>query len=244
MDPHLQNKNGAQVNHTVQKILLFSGILSSLLYIIANIVCALQYEGYNTASQTVSELSAIGAPTRQLWNGLMLGYSALVLAFGVGIWLQANGDRRLRIMGILFIANTVIGFFWPPMHRREVLAAGGGTLTDTLHIVFTFITVPIMMLIIGYGATVSGKRFRFYSVITIIILVLAGIITAIDGPKISAGLPTPWVGVWERINIGVYMLWVAMLAVNLMRKLMRKKMEPGHFTTIYTVKKHTSYAKH
>jgi hypothetical protein len=34
----------------------------------------------------------------------------------------------------MFIAHDVTGFFWPPMHQREVLAAGGGTRTDTMHI--------------------------------------------------------------------------------------------------------------
>lgn len=203
--------------YNLQKFLLFCGILSSLLYIVANIVCAMIYEGYSAVSQTVSELSAIDAPTRPLWVKLVTIYSFLMIAFGLGVWQSAAGNRRLRIVGGLFIANAIIGFFWPPMHQREVLAAGGGTLTDTLHIVFTFVTVPLMMLAIGFGATAFGKRFRLYSIATLVILVIAGIFTGIDGPKISEDLPTPWVGVWERINIGVYMLWVAVLAIFLLR---------------------------
>jgi len=232
-------QNGGEVQlQSTRKILLFSGILCSLVYIVANVVCAMLYEGYSSTSQTVSELSAIGAPTRPLWMALMFVYSVLVIAFGIGIWLHGNGDRRLRIIGILFIANAVTGLFWPPMHRREVLAAGGGSLTDTLHIVFTVITVPLMLLIIGFGAAAFGKRFRFYSVFTIIILVTAGIMTAIDGPNISADLPTPMIGVWERINIGIYMLWVAVLASILLRQ--EKKQRP---VNTYAINKNTLYAK-
>jgi hypothetical protein len=33
----------------------------------------------------------------------------------------------------------------------------------------------------------------------------------------KANEPTPWIGVWERINIGVYMLWVVVLAIALLR---------------------------
>ena len=51
----------------VRKVLLNCGILSSLLYVAMNVLGAMQWEGYNTASQTVSELSAIGAPSRPLW---------------------------------------------------------------------------------------------------------------------------------------------------------------------------------
>jgi hypothetical membrane protein len=104
------------LNQTVRKELLVCGILSSVLYAIANIVTAMLYEGYNPASQAVSELSAIGAPTRSLWTSLLLVYSLLLIAFGCGVWQSAAGDRPLRVVGSLFIANAVIGLFWPPMH--------------------------------------------------------------------------------------------------------------------------------
>ena len=28
---------------------------------------------------------------------------------------------------------------------------------------------------------------------------------------------TPWIGVWERINIGVFLLWIVVLATALLR---------------------------
>ena len=49
---------------TVRKVLLICGILSSLLWITGDILASIQYEGYSFISQTISELSAIGAPTR------------------------------------------------------------------------------------------------------------------------------------------------------------------------------------
>jgi hypothetical protein len=202
----------------LHKAALVCGILSSLLYVFANIITVMLYEGYSPTSQTVSELSAIGAPTRMLWVSLMAIYSLLMMAFGWGVWQSGEGNRRLRIVGILFIVNAIIGFFWPPMHTREVLAEGGGTISDTLHIVFTIITVPLMVLCIGLGASVFGKRFRIYSIVTLIVLIIAGSLTGADGPKISKNLPTPFIGVWERINIGVYMLWVIVFAILLLQK--------------------------
>ncbi len=103
------------------------------------------------------------------------------------------------------------------MHLREVLAAGGGTLTDTMHIVFAMVTVLLMLLAIGFGAAAFGKRFRLYSIATMVILFAFGALTIPDAPKIQANLPTPWVGVWERINIGVFLLWVVVLAMTLLR---------------------------
>ena len=41
---------------------------------------------------------------------------------------------------------------------------------------------------------------------------------------IGANQPTPWVGVTERINIGVFILWVVVLAMTLLRA--RKEDDP------------------
>ena len=201
----------------LRKILLICGILSSLLYVAMMFMAAMLYEGYHSASQTVSELSAIDAPTRSLWVSLAIMYSLLVIAFGYGVWKSAGRNRRLRIVGGAMIVNVIIGLFWPPMHQREVLAAGGGTLTDTMHIVFTMITIPLFLLAIGFGAAAFGKRFRIYSIVTIVVLIVFGVLTGLDSPRMEANLSTPWIGVWERISIGAYMLWVVVLAIVLLR---------------------------
>ena len=117
------------------------------------------------------------------------------------------------------VSYGVIGIGWPlaPMHLREALAAGGSTLSDTMHIVFAMVTVLLMLLAMGFGAAAFGNRFRLYSIATMVILFAFGALTIPDAPKIQANLPTPWIGVWERINIGVFMLWVVVLAIMLLR---------------------------
>jgi hypothetical protein len=184
-----------------------------------NVFVPMQWDGYSSASRVVSELSAIGAPTRSLWVVLGIAYGVLVTSFGFGVLASSRGNRPLRVVGGLITAHGALGLApWPPMHLREVLAAGGGTLTDTLHIVWSMVAVLLMMLAIGFGAVAFGKRFRLYSIATLVILVAFGALTGLDGPRIAANLPTPWVGVWERINIGVFLLWVVVLAVALLRR--------------------------
>lgn len=96
-------------------------------------------------------------------------------------------------------------------------AAGGGTLSDTLHIVFSMVTVPLMLLAIGFGAAAFRREFRIYSIASLVILCFFGVLTGIDGPKIAKNLATPWIGFWERILIAVFLLWVIVLAVILIR---------------------------
>jgi len=98
-----------------------------------------------------------------------------------------------------------------------VLAAGGGTLSDTLHQVLAAVTVFLMFLAIGFSATAFGKRFRLYSIVTIVVLLTFGGLTFLEAPRLQANLPTPWIGLWERINISVFLLWVVILAVALWR---------------------------
>lgn len=197
----------------MRKALLSCGILSSLLYVAINILVPMTWAGYSPVSQTVSELSAIGAPTRQLWLWLVIPYTLLSIAFGGGVWLSGERNRPLRIVGSLLIANGVLGIFWPPMHLR----GAEFTLTDALHIAFSIVTVVIFMLEIGFGAAALGKRFRLYSIATMIVMTAFGILTAFDAPRIAANLPTPWIGVWERLSIGVYLVWVVVLAAALLR---------------------------
>jgi hypothetical protein len=199
----------------VRKLLLICGILSSLLYIAMNVFVSMQWEDYSSASQTVSELSAIGAPTRPLWVLLGIAYALLVTVFGWGVWASARRNRPLRVVGGLMVAYGVISLAWPfaPMHLR----GAEFTLTDSMHIVLAIVTVLLMLLAIGFGAAAFGKRFRLYSIATMVILVAFGALTGLDAPRIAANLPTPWVGVWERINIGVFLLWVVILAIALLR---------------------------
>ena len=204
----------------VRKALLLCGILASLLYVATDILAAMRWKGYSYTAQTVSELFAIGAPTRPFIVLRALAYDVLLIAFGFGVWGSASGKRVLRVAGGLLVGIGVVDLVGPftPMHQRAVLAAGGGTLTDTMHIALASLDVLFILLIIGFGANAFGKRFRLYSIGTILIVLVFGALAGLDGPRIAANLPTPWVGVTERSSIFGYMLWLVVLAIALLRE--------------------------
>jgi hypothetical protein len=92
------------------------------------------------------------------------------------------------------------------------------TLTDTMHIAFAMAWLLLMVVAIGFGAAAFGRRFRLYSGATVAVFVVFGALTIPDGARIAADLPTPWVGIWERINIGASLLWLVVFAVALLRR--------------------------
>ncbi len=201
------------------KILLTCGILSSLWYIAINIYVPAQYPGYSLSSLTVSELSAIDAPTRKLWNSLVVVYPFLFAAFGWGVLRSASGNRALQMVGKLILVYSVFNLYWPPMHQRGLEP----TLTDTLHIVWAAVTILLMMIMMGFGAAAFGMRFRIYTIVSIIVHIVFGVLTGVEAPNIPGNGPTPNIGTWERINISVFMLWVMVLATLLLRPELRKK---------------------
>jgi hypothetical membrane protein len=199
-----------------RRLLLLCGVASSALYTLVNVVAPLRYPDYDVRSRAVSELSAIGAPTRPLMIATGLPYGLLVLAFAWGVWRSGDGNRPLRAAAASLAAFAVLGFLAPftPMHPRGSPFA----LTDVLHIACTVVTVLLMLLSIGYGAAALGPGFRAYSIVTLLVHLTFGARAATDGPRLARGLPTPWIGVTERINISVFMLWVVVLAVMLMQR--------------------------
>ena len=104
------------------------------------------------------------------------------------------------------------------MHQREVLADGGKTLAEILHVILVLVTVIGNLLTIGFGAAAFGRRFLSYSIITLLIMLILGALTGpAAAPRIEADLPTPWFGVWERIIIMGFLIWIAVLAIILLR---------------------------
>jgi hypothetical protein len=60
-----------------------------------------------------------------------------------------------------------------------------------------------------------------------LLLSVFGALAGMDIPRIGADLPTPWVGLWERINIYATMLWIGALAVSLLRAQGERPREPS-----------------
>ena len=199
---------------TLDVALLSCGIAAPLVYVATDLLLALRWEGYSYRDQTISELNAIGAPTRTLSIVLgILGYAFLV-AFGVGVWRSATARRSLRTAAAGLIALGVFAWFGVPfasMHVREAEE----TLTDTLHVVQLAVAGPLLLVIVGFGAAAFGWRFRLYSSATVLVTLGFGAWSGTYGADVANNIETPWVGVVERISVFAYQLWIAVFAIAL-----------------------------
>jgi hypothetical protein len=99
------------------------------------------------------------------------------------------------------------------MHQR-----GAGSLdTDLPHIVLTVTLVALLLLAMGFAALALGRRFRIYSIATLVGVVAFGAWTGAYAARLAAGLPTPGMGIIERIDVYAALLWTAVLSAALLR---------------------------
>jgi hypothetical protein len=195
--------------------LLTCGLLSSLLYVGADIFAVLRYPGYDYRSQAISEMSAIGAPTANLLAPLYTLYSALFALFGAGVWLAAGGRRSLRASSIFLIAIAALGIGWAifPMNARGTER----TLTDTMHLAMGGASSLFIISAIVCGAAAFGRIFRLYSAATVLVMLAFGYLMSIDVPRVATNLPTPYLGITERTMMAAWLLWMAVLSMTLLR---------------------------
>lgn len=198
-----------------RRVSLGSGVLAAVLYVVTTVIAATRWEDYSAASQTISELFAIGAPSRTLVVVLFSLHNVLLCVFAAGVWQSSADGRALRAVAALLAGIGAVGamttaFF--PIHLRGTEPSA----TDTAHAVFTAVIVLFILLAVAFGSSVFGRGFRVYSWTTLATLVVFGALAGRQGGRLAADAPTPWLGVYERVNIGGYLLWLAVLAVLLL----------------------------
>jgi len=206
--------SGSSGKVSLKKVLLVCGILSSLLYVGTDILGGMLWEGYSFAHQAISELGAIGSPVGPLVSPFFTIYPVFVLAFGVGVWGSVGRNRALRVTGGLLIGIGLVGLAWTPFPM--VLGEPVSSLANTMHSIFAGVQVLLTLLAIGFGAVAYRNWFRFYSIGTILTLLVAGVVAFWLAAAQGGIAPPQWFGLIERINVYGYLLWMAVLAIVLL----------------------------
>lgn len=207
---------------TVLRALLICGILAPIFFLSTDILAGTLYPGYIFISQAVSELFAIGAPTSHLVVSLFTASDLLLVVFASGVWVSSaatvaatnrNHHHAQRFMALMIIANAVNSLMlWNffPMHMRGVQP----TFTDTIHVILA--TNPFVLATVVLGVAAFRNWFRFYSIGTILILLIPAILGFSYVPQVGANQPTPWLGLTERVSIYGNMIWHLVLAIVLL----------------------------
>jgi hypothetical protein len=205
--------NIIHANKKTIKLLLICGTLGAFLYPLTDIIAGNLYKGYSFNEQTVSELFAIGAPTSSLVVAGFTISSLLFMAFASGIWLLSDGKRILRLLSLMIWGNAVNSLvLWNffPMHMRGIQPS----FTDTMHGILAI--NPFVLFSIILGAVYFKNWFRYYSVATILLLIVMVVFAVPKALLVYENRPTPGLGIMERASQYGHQLWHAILAIVLL----------------------------
>lgn len=205
--------NAENVHKKSRQVLLACGIFASMLYPITDIIAGNLYKGYSFNEQAVSELFAIGAPTSWIVVPLFTISSTLFIAFALGIWISSEGGRLLRALSVMILGNAINSLIlWNffPMHMR----GDQPSFTDTMHGILAI--NPFVIVSIVLGAVYFRNWFRYYSIATILLLLITAIMAFSKASLVFANQPTPGLGITERISQYGHQLWHAVLAIVLL----------------------------
>jgi hypothetical membrane protein len=209
----------------VTRTLLIGGIVGAGLYAVGDLISGLVYDGYSFRDQAISELTAIGAPSRGLMVTVITVSTLLGMGFAVGIRQSAGRNRALRRVGLILLAAGAVTIFLHPLapiHGRGVEVG----LTDTMHQVVTVAWALAVFAAVALGAVAYRGWFRFYSLATLMVLPLFGWLAANLDEARTADLATPWMGFFERVNAYTLFAWMVVLAVILLRSLRHEDVGP------------------
>ncbi len=202
---------------TARKVMLASGVVGAAWWVAIDVVGSLRYPGYHYVDYSISELSAEGAPTR-LFMTLASGapYFLLMSAFGIGVWATAGEHRAQHIAGVLIVTEVAWGFLGGIVFPMAVRGVEPST-RNSIHPIYGMGMPVLFLSAMAFGSRVLGTRFRHFTYASIVVLLVFGLLTAMQGGKVPSGDPTPYMGLEERTNAYASMLWLAVLSVGLLR---------------------------
>ncbi|MEU4421519.1 DUF998 domain-containing protein [Actinoplanes sp. NPDC024001] len=215
------NRTAGKLRDVLQPALLLCGIGYGVFYVIANdLIATAMWDDYSRIDQAISELSGTGAPSQDFLTAVLPLFMLLMIGFGVGVWKAAGSRRALRLTGGVLVAQGLMFpvWLWFPMTSRETLAQGAGGANDVGHLVLSMLAVLFILAETGFSAAALGGRFRVFAIVMAVTVVLAGAFVAVAAPDVAAGGPTHWMGFVERISYGAWLLWMAVLALVLVRR--------------------------
>jgi len=195
--------------------LLACGALSSIIYVLSDVIGAVSYPGYVYAAQAISEMSAIGAPTTELLAPYYRLFSLLFVAFAAGVWLVGGRQTALRWSAAFMFAVAVVGagFSLFPMNMR----GAERTFSDMMHLVVAAVTMVLLSGAILSGSKAFDRLFRTYSVASVAVMLAFFMLTLGDAGGVAANAPTPFMGIKERVSMAAWLLWIFVFSVKLLR---------------------------
>lgn len=193
------------------------GVLSLLSYTAAVVFSPLAYPGYDSLSQAVSDLSAVNAPSKALWEQLsaLYGVCGMVSIMSVCVFIQGKLDKVIRIGIYLFAAMNWVSDIGYSLFPLSDSGKDMNTFNDIMH-VYVVTALVVLLSVISLGViAVGGFRNKKYR--SLAIWASAALLLMFLGAVGTNVVPEEYFGIPERFSVFAATGFNAVLGVYLFR---------------------------
>jgi len=188
------------------------GIIGPFLFTFLLITAGLLRPGYSHITQFISELGAVGTPNAIVQQSNFVVSGLLSIAFAVGLY-RGTRDGKAAKLGSVFVAVMGVGVVGAGIFSEDPNFTWHASLTNQMHSLAShtaFIAMIIAPLLIWRGSKNDNRwqPYRSYSAITGIVLL---------GLYLGTPFTSPWIGAYQRLYVGIFSLWIELLAIRLLK---------------------------
>lgn len=192
------------------------GVISLLSYTAAVIFSPLNYAGYNWMAQAVSDLSAVSAPSRELWNQLSALYvpCGIVSVMAVCVYVGGKLNKALRTGIYLFAAMqwiSAVGYAMFPLTQA-------GTPSGFQNVMHIVVTAAVVLLSIVSLIMIALGGFKNRCCRSLSLWALAALALMMIGGVGSGLVPREYFGIPERFSVFSAVGFNAVLGVYLYKE--------------------------
>lgn len=196
----------------LERLLLASGLLIPLWLLAGVWFTAQAYPGYNHLQQAMSQLGAAGSPT-QSWSPLVNNFPLGILfaLFAWGLARRWRGSKLALLSAALVLLHGLgsLGTGWFPCDQG--CAPAQPSLSQQLHnlsgLLMFFSLALASALWVWLGKRVAGSRvLALFSLACVVLAIITVVLMA------QAAQSGQLFGLYQRLNYGVSVIWVASLA--------------------------------
>lgn len=196
---------------------LVCGLVGPALAPATDVLAWSRWQAYRPTTQSISELTALGAPTRTLTTALGLVRDVSLGVFASGVTRSASEDRALQAAGRFILANAAVDALATTFIPRDN-AEPTWSRRNTANTLVMATGVACSIGAMGAGAVARVGWFRVISAgIPVSYAGLTLLVLALPGRRTAEAAAT---GAQERTMAYAYQLWVAALAGVLMRRVL------------------------
>lgn len=206
----------------MKKIYPLFGIIGPVVYILAVFIGGALRHDYSALYNSISELSMANAPNKVLMDVLFGIYNLFIIIFGLGAYLDGEiVSKKFNAATIMLVVIGILGLM--VLVFTQDPRGATVTLNGTLHIVLSGITAALTILTVllvglSFKSYENMKIFSWYSYLTALFIFISG-----GAGAASIANNSPIGGLFERITIFLFMIWVIILSYVLLKNMVIKE---------------------